>query len=228
MSETRRGSVREKAVATARLTSGQCADVANLPRTRDRRRFVRRIHPWQSVIVGSGLTLKAEVLALDAAVGPDRRTVLASDGNWCAIALMKRSAPVSGSPPRPASPPPCRTIIRRCHAVPDDLDGAVLLRAPAAGARRVGAAAASLRHDLSREARNRLLLRRALAGHAPSRMGYQEPETMTLPSFRAPGIARRVAHGRQRRRHAEQRLRPTVILYRPLYETFWRDAAPCA
>jgi hypothetical protein len=68
------------------------------------------LRPWQAVTVGSGLllhaastlrtepaALQADFAALDASVGPDGRNFLASDGSWCAIALVERSRPLSGA-----------------------------------------------------------------------------------------------------------------------------------
>jgi hypothetical protein len=77
------------------------------------------LRPWQAVTVGSGLLLhaasalrtepaaiQADFTVLDEALGPDRRSLLASDGSWCAIALVERSGPSSGDAPSPGTATP--------------------------------------------------------------------------------------------------------------------------
>jgi hypothetical protein len=77
------------------------------------------LRPWQAVTVGSGLVLHAastlraepaplqsEFALLDASVDPDGRNFLASDGSWCAIALVERSRPLSGALPSPGAATP--------------------------------------------------------------------------------------------------------------------------
>ncbi len=72
------------------------------------------LQPWQAVTVGSGLllhaasalraeptALQADFAVLDAAVGPDGRTFLASDGSWSAIGLVERSGAASIGTPSP-------------------------------------------------------------------------------------------------------------------------------
>jgi len=77
------------------------------------------LRPRQAATVGSGLQLRAastlrtepefsqaDLAALDASVGPDGRSFLASDGSWCAIALLERSRPTSGTLPSPGAATP--------------------------------------------------------------------------------------------------------------------------
>jgi hypothetical protein len=88
------------------------------------------LRPWQAVTVGSGLVLhagstlrteparlQAEFADLDASVGPDRRTFLASDGSWCAIALVERSRPMSGGLPSPGAATPALAYMPTVRAL---------------------------------------------------------------------------------------------------------------
>ena len=77
------------------------------------------LHPWQRPTFGSGLVLhgrlaleidlpalRREFANLDAAVGPEDRNFLASDGSWAAIGLMRRILPAVDGSLRPGIPTP--------------------------------------------------------------------------------------------------------------------------
>ena len=80
---------------------------------------IQGLHSWQRLTLGSGLMLHARLAleidlpalrrdfaALDAAVGPNGRSFLASDGSWAAIGLMRRLPPAADGNLRPAIPAP--------------------------------------------------------------------------------------------------------------------------
>ena len=131
MSQNRRLIADQKAIDSPRLTLARSADAVHRTRIDDWQRGIHRVgtasgalRPWQAVTGGSGMVLRAastlrtepaplhsEFALLDASIDPDARSFLASDGSWCAIALVERSRPLSGALPSPGAATPALAYI---------------------------------------------------------------------------------------------------------------------